>query len=194
MPPGPTEFWIARRVLNLQKPRLGYFIAGVIACDVLYAAIAFWGYYGVIQKSGFTLMISAVGASALVILGIYDFWKFRKEPMMITSGSKEIPKESIFDDFGSGFFLCGFNVVFILFWVFFAATLFGLGLKMQVGHNIAVLVGIVIGDYIWYKIFEWFVSRGKKRLSSRWFHWLQQSFSLGLCIFGMIALYEIFNP
>ena len=194
MPPGPTEFWIARRVLNQEQPRLNYFIAGVITCDILYAGIAFWGYYGVIQKSGLTLIISAVGASALVILGLYDFWKFRKQPCLINEGLKDISNETVLDDYASGFFLCGFNVVFVLFWVFFAATLFGMGLKMQVVHNIAVLAGIVVGDCIWYKIFEWFVFRGKQRLSSSWFHWLQQSFSLGLCLFGVAALYEIFNP
>jgi threonine/homoserine/homoserine lactone efflux protein len=194
MPPGPTEFWIARRVLGSHKPRLNYFIAGVIFCDVFYAAIAFWGYYGAIQKSGLSLLLSAIGSSALIVLGIYDFWKFRKQPQIVSSKSDQTPNESIYDDFAAGFFLCGFSFMFILFWIFMAATLPSLGLKMTLYHNSAVLLGIAAGDLLWYKAFAWFINKGKHKLSPRWFHWLQQGFSLSLSLFGIIALYEILNP
>lgn len=195
MPPGPTEFWIAQRVLSSQKNRLNFFITGVICCDLLYAAIAFWGYYGVLEKSGLSLMFSAVGSASLMLLGLYDFWKFRSPPKLAPVKLENIRQETALEDFVSGFFLCGFNFMFILFWIFFATSISSVGLKMQgVGHHAALLVGIAAGDWIWYKVFGWFVHQSKSRLSPHWFHRIQQGLSLCLCIFGALALYEIFNP
>ncbi len=193
MPPGPTEAWIARRVLTPRHQSIGYFIFGIIVCDLLYAFIGFWGYFKYFKNSGYSHVVSFVGCGALVILGIYDFIKYRKEPVVSNETEIQDKKLTRVDDVAAGFFLCGFNPVFIVFWIFVAANLASAGIKLNLLNNAMMLVGIAIGDVVWYILFSHFVKLTAKKVHPKTLHYIQQAMSLGIALFGGLGLYEIFN-
>ena len=101
------------------KHRLLWFLAGVVAVDMGFAAIAFLGYHFVIEESNAAQIITLVGAAFLVLLGVLNL-----RSLMVNKNGAEShhfkggATTARLKDVGLGAFLCGSNPAFLMFWVF----------------------------------------------------------------------------
>lgn len=69
-PLGVINLWVADATLARTERRLFWFLAGVIACDALFAALAVWGYQALLDDQSITAWLELGGGLFLVFLGL----------------------------------------------------------------------------------------------------------------------------
>ncbi len=89
-------------------------------------------------------------------------------------------------DFTKGLVLCGSNPAFLLFWVYVATTLEKYGIEaVSFGKIVWVLVGIVIGDLLWFSLFIKLLKMGAERLKGKLIRGVRVAISFFLIVLGL---------
>lgn len=162
-PLGPINLYVASALASKRKRTVLWFVAGVIAADVVYAGIAFFGFHtSSYHGSLLTKLVGIGGGAFLIALGVQTL-RSLKRSRSTTSGAETptmpTPRGKL-RAFAIGALLCGSNPCFLLFWisvlrffsgvVVFEATLAGLG---------CFLAGVTVGDSLWFLLITRFVDR-----------------------------------
>ena len=199
-PIGPSNLWVVNAVLNPQKKSsLWGFILGVIVLDVLYAFIAFWGYFYLLDDPRIKFQMGLATSFGLVILGLLEFKNNRKAKPNSESQEK-LPTQNPFfkkiktlestflRDFFIGAFLCGSNPVFISFWILVADNIQAYGIVgLNTFKSIYVFFGIALGDLIWYQFFAKLIKKSESLFSYRLISGIRNVIALGLIAFGVVT-------
>jgi len=191
-PIGPTELWLTNAVLPPKKstPSIIAFVVGIIFMDILYAGIAFWGYYVYFKGTDLGNVLAMVAAGGLLCLGCYELYTLRKSQENIPGQelSNANNSENIGHAFGIGMIL-GSNPAFIAYWMVIATLLSSYGIETV--HILTAglfFLGLGIGDIIWYGAFVKVVSKGIAFISLRFIRWLRVGIAVGFIIFGSLVL------
>jgi hypothetical protein len=191
-PIGPTELWLTNAVLPPKKSTSSIiaFVVGIIFMDILYAGIAFWGYYVYFKGTDLGNVLAMVAAAGLLCLGCYELYTLRKsqenKPGQDLSNANNSDK--IGHAFGIGMIL-GSNPAFIAYWMVIATVLSSYGIETV--HIVTAglfFLGLGIGDIIWYGAFVKVVSKGMAFISLRLIRWLRVGIAVGFIIFGSLVL------
>ncbi|MCX6182225.1 MAG: LysE family transporter [Bacteroidetes bacterium] len=191
-PLGPINLLIADHYLS--RPRLAVipFIVGIILADVLIAFLAFWGYHVFVEETNVGPYVAIIGGIIVVILGVVGVigaYKSKNnaaqshEPLPKTAGKKSL-------DFIKGVVLCGFNPGLLLFWILMASTLesitdklFGAGYEFDSLYYLLVLVGITIGEILWFILFIRLLKIGAQKFSNNILFYIR--FSISALLVGL---------
>lgn len=190
VPIGPSNLWIANAALSSEKKMINAltFSVGVVVMDILYAWIAFWGYFAFFDETAVGSVLRWAGSGGLIVLGVFDFMATRKKPNLPEAGCAEAKPALL--DFVSGAFLCGSNPAFILFWLFLVGVVdqYSWAEGLKTWTVLWVFAGIAIGDLLWYFGFYKLIELSSKYISERVLVRLRQVCALGLIVFGVTTL------
>ena len=152
-PPGPINLLIADRILSNRKSSYVAFLSGIISIDILFAILAFWGYYQFLSESNFGVGLSIAGSIFLILLGTISLKNaIKSEEELSPRGSQT--RSSFVKDYIAGFFLCGSNPGFLVWWVFVATKFESLGLiELDALLMLIIAIGIAIGYLIWFVLY-----------------------------------------
>lgn len=201
-PIGPANLWVANAILSPQKRHIISFSFGIIVIDIVYAFIAFTGYFVILKGSHIEFAMGLFSSIGLAALGLYELLSLKKEVKTKASHPNKKQLDAIdkpnpytgytaFRDFTIGMFLCGANPVFILFWVFVAKLIHTYGYEqINVYNSFLVYLGIALGDVLWYSFFAMIVKKGRRFFSVRFLTYLRFAISFGLIIFGVVAFFK----
>jgi threonine/homoserine/homoserine lactone efflux protein len=163
-PIGPINLWLTDATLAKDDDRIKPFVAGVIAVDCLWAALAAWGYQAWLSRSGFATGLTLLGGAFLITLGVLGMIKLRA----VRKGDQErvARKPRPIVDALLGAMFCGGNPGFPMFWVFaidLART--HLGVVMEGATLPAFLCGVATGDCLWFIVLTTVVRRGERAVA-----------------------------
>lgn len=192
-PLGPINLLIADHYLA--RPRLAVipFIVGIILADVLIAFLAFWGYHVFIQETNVGPYVAIIGGLIVVVLGVVGlvgaFRSKKNEAKTHEHLPKTAGKKSL--DFIKGVVLCGFNPGLLLFWVLMASALesitdnlFGKEYDFHTSYYLLVLLGIIIGEILWFILFIKLLKIGAQKFSNNILFYIRFSISALLVVLG----------
>jgi len=193
IPIGPTNLWVARAVFPPEKPlpNVALFCSGIIITDAICAFIAFFGYHVYFEETQLSITLAVIVAIAVLVLGFLELQQTLKRD----EGSEKKPDRpgTTVRDFGIGLLL-GSNPAFIFFWLLVAETLNEWGFPDLVSWPAPLfLVGIGIGDIIWYSVFFRLVKKGLSYFSRKFILTLRLSTAVGLIGFGAYALWGVLS-
>ncbi len=191
-PLGPINIWVADATISKQRHKISWFLFGVVFVDIIFAALAAWGYYSVLQDESVANWLPLVGGIFLILLGLSGI--FRKDsPGRLKPEAFFLKQYQRFKNFGLGAFLCGSNPAFLLFWIFVVNQLdLRIGIKPDVLQLLMFLLGVGLGDLIWFNVFIRFVAKGIDLLNPRYIQFLRASISFIFLIFGCYAILHIY--
>jgi threonine/homoserine/homoserine lactone efflux protein len=166
-PIGPINLWVADAVLQNRTQPLTRFLAGVIVCDMIYAAFAAWGYYSWLADETLKSAFHWVGGIFLIGLGIFGIFK-NKDQKINQSEGKTSWRDSTLANFFAGFVMTGSNPAFLLFWV---AAIDVINRTISAHPSpvaiAAFLLGIGLGDGIWFRALAALVKKGGAKLNPK---------------------------
>ncbi|MFM7022052.1 MAG: LysE family translocator [Flavobacteriales bacterium] len=196
-PLGPINLLIADHYLA--RPRLAVipFIVGIIVADVLVAFLAFWGYHVFVEKSSIGSWVAIVGGLIVVALGVMGLVSASKSKNSSVENHKPLPKtagkKSL--DFLKGVVLCGFNPGLLFFWILMASvlegitdSLFGKDFEYNTFYFSLVLIGITIGEILWFMLFIRLLKIGAQKFSNKILFYIRFSISALLVLLGFYLI------
>lgn len=192
-PLGVINLWIVDSSIEASDRALKWFVLGVIVADVLYAALAAWGYHQFLQEGNLSRWMELIGGAFLVILGVANL---RKAAAARKSGAALPPAvgERPFKDFTLGAFMCGSNPAFLMFWIYVIKKIEdGLAVTLTDASIIAFLGGIGLGDTLWFKLITTVVRRGRNAVNPRMLRLVSSGIAVVFVGFGIVALAKGFG-
>jgi threonine/homoserine/homoserine lactone efflux protein len=187
-PLGVINLWVTDVTLRRQERSLPAFLAGVILMDVGYAAIAFWGYHAFLQEGLRGALLGILGGLFLVALGILSMRG--REPGGASFGANAVGR-SPWRDFPIGLFMVASNPAFLMFWVFvIKAVEDRLGHLISLDGEVFFLVGIVLGDLVWFALLIGLVRRGRSAFQPQLVMRIRFGIACAFIAFGAWAIYR----
>jgi threonine/homoserine/homoserine lactone efflux protein len=189
-PIGPINLWVADATLKNKDSELPVFLAGVIFCDMTYAGLASWGYYKWLEDGPLYSVFSISGGAFLIVLGILGFLqKNRNSQVKSNTEDEKTNNKKTLGQFMLGFVMTGSNPAFLMFWVVAIDFLnqHNPGTPDQV-QFVAFLVGIALGDGIWFKSIIALVKHGRDKINQRFLIGFRRIISLGFLCLGVAAI------
>lgn len=186
-PVGPVNLYLANYMLTKPHKAVQNYIWGVITADFTYIGIASGAYFFWLQDSGITLspFWSIFSGVFIVILGLITLFK---NQIPLFKQAKLHPILSNHSDFGFGLMVCGSNVLLLMFWGFMSSILANNGMEINtLGKFLIWLMGILVGDLLWFKGFVWFLQPKLNKLSLTWTHRLQYLIAFSLIVLGLLT-------
>jgi len=170
-PLGVINLWVADATLARTERRLVWFLAGVIACDALFAALAVWGYHTFLEDPTVTAWLELVGGLFLLFLGYRsvilseakDLSDSNQDGSFSPSPARQTRlRMTRLRDVTLGATLCGSNPAFLMFWVVAIGALDNeIGLIITAKDVPALVLGVIIGDTLWFWLLTRLVRRGR---------------------------------
>lgn len=188
-PPGPINLLVADSVLNERPLHRSAFIGGVILAELALAALAFWGFREFLQGPVFDRWIPVVGGGFVAGLGIIGFFSRagKRDPAREQKRGAGRKRSGAFLQ---GLFLCGSNPAFLLFWIYVMSAVNYMRLSEGVPFsNLFILVGIAIGNALWFTLFLRVLHKGAGRMGENPIPWLRKGISLILILLGLSGIY-----
>ncbi|MCB9228728.1 MAG: LysE family transporter [Deltaproteobacteria bacterium] len=155
-PLGPINLWLIRSVFEkIPAARVAWFLTGVILTDLTYAGLAAWGHQSLSFISEFSLAVSVVGGTFLILLGIFQLRSLRQQRPEQGKARGLMPQlfsvHASLSAFASGVVFCGANPGFLMFWI----TVFHeiperLGRIPDFSDIPFFLAGVALGDLLWF--------------------------------------------
>lgn len=188
-PPGPINLLLADSLMGDRHLHRSSFLTGVIIAELILATIAFWGFQEFLQGPVFDRWVPIIGGVFVAGLGLIG---------LLSKSGKRDPKREPKKGSGKkrsgaflqGLFLCGSNPAFLLFWIYVMSTLSYLGLPEGVPFsNVLLLIGIALGNIIWFTFFIRVLQRGIKRMGKNPIPWLRKGVSALLILLGLSGIY-----
>ncbi len=187
-PLGVINLWVVNSAIDDADKVLKWFIIGVIAADVSYAAVAAWGYHQFLQEGNLGRWLEFAGGAFLIILGLANLRKVAASTDKTVENKPPTGKKP-FRDFTLGVFMCGSNPAFLMFWVYAIKKVeehFHITLTDQ--SICAFLAGIGLGDALWFKLITKVVRRGRSRVNTRALRYLSSGIAVAFVSFGILAV------
>jgi threonine/homoserine/homoserine lactone efflux protein len=190
-PPGPINLLIADRILSNRKSSYVAFLSGIISIDILFAILAFWGYYQFFSESNFGVGLSISASIFLILLGAISVKNaIKSEEELSPRGSQT--RSSFVKDYITGFFLCGSNPGFLVWWVFVATKFKSLGLiELDAWLMLIIAIGIAVGDLIWFVLYIKLLKIGRNKIGKGSIKKLRIVVAILLILLGIITLSEV---
>ena len=190
-PPGPINLLIADRILSNRKSSFVAFLSGIISIDILFAILAFWGYYQFLSESNFGVGLSIAGSIFLILLGTISLKNAIETEEELSPQGSQI-RSSFVRDYIAGFFLCGSNPGFLVWWVFVATKFESLGLiELDASLMLIIAIGIAIGDLIWFVLYIKLLKIGRNIIANGIIKKLRIVVATFLILLGIITLSEL---
>ena len=184
-PIGPINLLVAEMVLDKKDLELRYFLAGVIVIDLVFAAVAFYGYHNLLMGSLLEKWLIAAGGIFILLLGILGL--IRKETRISRAFRTEQP--SYLGQFLKGILLCGTNPAFLLFWIFVASQLNLIMERNLLAWEIPILLlAIGAGTTLWFMVYLRLLKSGVERVNFGLLSKIRKGISLSLIILGVATL------
>lgn len=191
-PLGVINLWIVDETIKHGKPKLGMFIAGIVAADMLYAAIAAWGYAALFYQSPAARWLEIAGGIFVVVLGLSQLLKLESSAQIRRARLEHSFGVQSWKDFTLGAFMCGSNPAFLMFWVFVVQWLEANFNVRPAAYSLGAFVaGIAIGDMLWFRLLMLLVRHGKRavhHMQPRLLTWLRAALALGFVTAGGAAV------
>jgi L-lysine exporter family protein LysE/ArgO len=190
-PLGPINIWIADQTLANKRNKLSWFLSGVIAADIIFASIAAWGYYEFFQNGVVKTWLPLIGGSFLILLGLSGFRKTKTT--QLETNVVFLHKNRSLTSFSLGAFLCGSNPAFLLFWIFvFNQVDLRLSANPDTFQLLIFLIGVALGDLIWFRIFIHLISKGMNLLKPKIILYIRFTISAMFFAFGAYVIAQIY--
>ena len=92
--------------------------------------------------------------------------------------------------FMKGVLLCGINPGFIVFWVYVASQIQSHELStFTVGEVFALLVGVGLGNILWFRLYIWILHLGSARFKHHVLRYIRVGISLLLIALGAFTMF-----
>jgi threonine/homoserine/homoserine lactone efflux protein len=187
IPIGATQLEIARRSMNGYLSSALMVMVGSVLSDVMYGAIAFFGITSFLQEPGVVAIFWMVGASLLVVLGV---WVIRESKRSVNSNS---PSGKILRHhktaFLTGFSLAVTNPFMIMWWLLGARLMNDIGIIQRYNTFDFLLFlmsgGLGIASYL--SLLALVIYRVKKFFSERNIRRITMAF--GIVLLGLAAYF-----
>jgi len=185
--PGPMSLFLVRSTLR-SGLRIGLAIGGGIATiDVLYATVGAAGIAPVLDVSTVRVVVGAIGATVLVVLGVRTLWAaFRVRSGGELPDEVKTPRRAFLTSLAA----TASNPLTIALWTgAFAAA--GAATHAHSGGSVLLLLaGIGLGSLTWFCILSSGVSASRRWLAPRALQWFDVCAGLGLIGFGGLLGYR----
>ncbi|MFQ5949233.1 MAG: LysE family transporter [Nitrospiria bacterium] len=171
-----------------------WFVSAITLMDVLYALIAFWGYYRYLRDSVFINGLGLAIAIGLMAMGCYELYDSKKQlkttQATVSPVTPHTPIKTL-GDFLMGILL-GANPAFILYWLAVARICDGFGIHhLETGTALVICLGVVLGDVLWYGGLIMLLERGLHLISNAFIVYLRGIIGLGFVAFGLALIYKM---
>jgi threonine/homoserine/homoserine lactone efflux protein len=189
-PLGAINLWVTDRVLERRQVALTAYLIGVIGADGAHALIAAWGYHAFFDEGPVARWLSILGGLFLVILGGLGLkHRVRHLPVVPTDGQAVTGRP--LSEFLLGVFMCGANPGFLAFWVFAINQIERqTGIAVTGWQLMPFLLGIAIGDSVWFWLLLRLVRRGLDTVQPRFLSSLRLGIAAAFVLVGTFAVYH----
>lgn len=189
-PFGVINLWVSDAVLSKSEHKILWFLVGVILADIVHAAMASWGYHLILQESGFDRWVGILGGAFIVVMGILGLRK-PKELNIPAPPQKKLKKAN---EFFLGIMMCGLNPGFLVFWMFVIDQLEKkLGVGLDGTNLISFIVGILIGDLIWFSFVILLARKGRDHMNPFIIRLIRSSVAWVFIVVGVFAIYASYS-
>ncbi len=157
-PAGPIAVLIIARAMDGRSRSAGAVAVGAALAELLYAALAFWGFSAYLAE--YPWIVPATRAAAAVILLGLGIVLARRRP-----GAEGPPApDRAGSGFVIGFAISGLNPTFLATWSAAVATLFATGLvSFSTALAVPFALGAGVGIVGWFGLLLWLVARYRQR-------------------------------
>ncbi len=186
VPVGPVNLWIAHKLLQNRYAPVIFFVFGVIVIDLLYVSAGFVAYFFVAESINIGKFWHILGGLLMTGIGLMSLVKNRKKIKEDTS--YPAPQYQKLRFFLIGILLCASNVALSVLWFFIAGLFDYYQLAISnTSHLITVIVGVAIGDLIWFYAYIFGLKKGSRLLPTLSTSRLQTLIALALIVFGLFT-------
>ena len=185
-PIGPINLLIAEYVMDHRGFDLNAFLVGVIFIDLVFAALAFFGYHKLLLDTSVENWLIFAGGIFVIALGIIGLLK--KEGGKVAGF--RVKRPSKLAQFIKGVLLCGTNPAFLLFWIFVAGQI-NLIIQHEIGtiEILILLIAIGSGTSLWFYLYIKLLKKGLKRFNFSILTKIRKGISVSLILLGSAALF-----
>jgi len=185
-PPGTINLWIINQTLNHRKESI-WFLLGIVLADCIYAALAVWGYHALIEGTPIETAMLVIGAVCIIGMGAVTLLhKSKDKKIELTLSEKPLQQ------FAMGLLMCGGNPAFLVFWIFAVGVLEEqLSIKIEGLSLLVFVMGIAIGDYIWFVFLINLVKKLRQKITSKYLATINKVVGVTFIVIGSIALIEL---
>lgn len=188
-PIGPINLLLADSVIASRALHRKAFLTGVILVDLLFAALAFWGYHQYMEGPLLGKWVPLAGGLFVVVLGGLGLSASLRVDEKEEKGEKRRKGGGdLWKDLLQGLFLCGSNPAFLLFWVYVVSWLSWYGVEEGAGASVFLLLGITFGDLLWFGSYIHILGRGADRLKGGRLRSFRGVLSFLLILLGTIGI------
>ncbi len=187
-PVGPVNLWTAHWLLSRGRKTVIWFLAGVILVDLIYVFLGFWSYFFLSLDSVFQggKGWEIAGGIFIMLVGFYSLAKNQKKA---TQPQPDHPSAlQPWKAFLTGALLCASNSMLFIMWFFIAGVYDSYALAADHVLSLsAVLLGVLVGDLLWFGAFVRLLEKGLTRLRPINLNRLQNLIAISLVLFGLFT-------
>ncbi len=189
-PIGPINLLVAQAAMRNERTRLRGFVAGVIAADLAWAALAATG--GAALFEAFpraTRALVLAGAVALVAAGWYHWRNAAGAELPGAETSADASRGSFLGAASAGAALCLGNPGFFFFWLIVTSGMVDGAVTNFASTPLALfLAGIAVGDLLWFRVLVGLTRRTSSSLGMMARVRLRRALGALVLLFGAYSL------
>lgn len=158
---------------------------GVILSDIMFISLALWSSTFAVFLEAYSIQMTWVGASLLMLFGASQFFKKDME-----ESKSKVFKSSISGKFyfvGNGFFLNVINPVNFFVWLSIS-TMLGISLGYSMTEKVYFFVGALLAIFTTETLLAVFASRIRKWMNNKRLKWVNR---ISGTVFILIAVYLV---
>ena len=192
-PLGPINLLVANHYLSHKKLAIVPFIFGIILADLLLAFVAFMGFQSLLEGSKITAWVGAIGGVLVIVFGVLGIVAAfnKKDTSKENEVTLAVSAKKISGDFFKWMALCGLNPGLLVYWVAIASLQQGMFEDLFEEHItlgpllvIILLIGITLGEILWFVFFIKILKYGAKKFSDKILFYLRTVISGILILLG----------
>jgi threonine/homoserine/homoserine lactone efflux protein len=196
-PLGPINLLVANHYLSHKKLAIVPFIFGIILADLLLAFVAFMGFQSLLEGSKVTAWVGAIGGVLVIVFGVIGIVAAfsKKDTSKENAVALPVNAKKISGDFFKGMARCGLNPGLLVYWVAIASLQQGMFEDLFEEHITLgpllvgiLLLGITLGEILWFAFFIKILKYGAKKFSDKILFYLRVVISGILILLGLYLM------